>query len=134
MRILENFSGYSRKEIPDIQVFGQIIIEDNCVIGQNAVLFPNVKIGRNSIVGAGSVVISDIPANTIAIGVPARPFASVEKYKNKCIAKWNEQRPPDCIIEEGRDWWNSNHFKENREKLKGHLIDLFWKKDVKNSK
>jgi len=116
-----------RKEIPNIQVFGPIIIEDNCVIGQNAVLFPNIKIGKNSIVGAGSVVISDIPENTIAMGIPARPFGSVDRYREKCISRWNEQKPPDCIIEEGCNWWNSKHLKENREKLKKHLISLFWK-------
>ena len=115
-----------RKEIPDIQVFGTIIIEDNCVIGQNSILFPNVKIGHNSIVGAGSVVISDIPPNTIAMGVPARPFGSVEKYKEKCIARWNEQRPLGCNIEEGSTWWTTCHLEENRKKLKRHLVKLFW--------
>lgn len=119
-----------RQEIPDIQVFGTIIIEDNCVIGQNAVLLPNVRIGKNSIVGAGSVVISDIPENTIAIGIPARAFGSVEKYREKCIARWKEQKPPDIIIEEGSNWWNSRHYEENRKKLKKHLINIFWRKDA----
>lgn len=115
-----------RNEIPDLQVFGPIIIEDNCVIGENAIIFCNVKIGKNSIVGAGSVVITDVPPNSIVIGVPARVFGSIDKYKEKCIARWKEQRPPDCIIEEGRTWWNSRHLAENREKLKKHLINLFW--------
>ena len=115
-----------RKEVPDIQVFGSIIIEDNCVIGENAILFPDIRIGQNSIVGAGSVVISDILPNTIAMGVPARPFGSVEKYKEKCIAKWKEQKPSNCIIENGYTWWTSRHIEENRKKLKKHLIKLFW--------
>jgi acetyltransferase-like isoleucine patch superfamily enzyme len=115
-----------REQIPDIQVFGPIIIEDNCVIGQAAILCPNIRIGKNSIVGAGSVVISNVPENTVVMGVPARPIGSVEKYKEKCIAKWQEQRPPDIVIEPDRNWWNSKHYNENREKLKRHLIDLFW--------
>ena len=115
-----------RKEIPDLQVFGPIIIEDNCVIGQNAILFPNIKIGANSIVGAGSVVISNVPSNTIVMGIPARPFGSVEKYKEKCFTRWKEQKPLDCVIEEGSNWWNSKHLSKNREKLKKHLIYLFW--------
>lgn len=119
-----------RNEIPDIQVFGPIIIEDNCVIGANAVLFPNIRIGQNSIIGAGSVVISDIPPNSIALGVPARAFGSVEKYKEKCVTRWYEQRPPDVIIEERADWWTSKHYKENRMKLRKHLTKLFWEKDV----
>lgn len=114
-----------REEMPDIQVFGPIIIEDNCVIGQNAVLFPNITIGSNSIVGAGSIVISDVPPDTIAIGVPARPFGSVAKYKEKCLQRWSEQKPPDCIIEEGETWWTSKHFGANREKLKKHLLEIF---------
>jgi acetyltransferase-like isoleucine patch superfamily enzyme len=120
-----------RKEFPNLQVFGTIIIEDNCVIGQNAILFPNIRIGENSIIGAGSVVISDIPSNTIAIGVPARAFGSVEKYKEKCVAKWNDQKPPDCVIEEGSDWWHSKHYEENRKKLKIHLMNLFWGQNKK---
>lgn len=116
-----------RKEYPNAQVFGPIVIEDNCVIGQNAVLFPNIRIGNNSIVGAGSVVISDIPPNTVAMGVPARPFGSVEKYKQKCIDRWKIQEPPDCIIEPDKDWWSSNKYKENRDRLRKQLIAVFSK-------
>ena len=50
-----------RNEVSDTQIFGPIVIEDNCLIGNNAILLPNIRIGRNSIVGAGSVVISDVP-------------------------------------------------------------------------
>jgi len=116
-----------RQEVPDLQVFGPIIIEDNCVIGQNAILFPNIRIGKNSIVGGGAVVISDIPPNSIAMGVPARAWSSVERYKKNCMEKWKVQKPSYCIIEEGRNWWNSKHYKENRKKLKKHLINLFFK-------
>jgi acetyltransferase-like isoleucine patch superfamily enzyme len=111
----------------NIQVFGPIIIEDNCVIGQNAILFPNIKIGKNSIVGAGSVVISDVPPDTIVMGIPARPFGSVVKYKEKCIERWKIQKPPDVIIEPGKTWWTSRHFAENRKKLKNHLLKVFAK-------
>lgn len=114
-----------REEIPDIQVFGPIVIEDNCLIGQNAILFPNIRIGKNSIVAAGSVVISDVPPNTIVMGVPARPMGSVEKYKEKCLERWSAQRPPDAVIESGATWWSSRHFQENRAKLRRHLTELF---------
>lgn len=116
-----------RHEIPDIQVFGSIVIEDNCVIGQNAVILPNTRIGKNSIIGANSVVISDVPPDTIAMGVPARPFGSVIKYKEKCIERWRMQRPPDCTIDQGETWWNSKHFYENRRKLKDHLLKVYEK-------
>lgn len=116
-----------RDEIPDLQVFGPIVIEDNCVIGQNAILFPNIRIGRNSIVGAGSIVISDVPPETIVIGVPARSFGSVAKYKEKCVERWSVQKPAGIKIDKGENWWNSKHFSENREKLKRHLLQLFEK-------
>ena len=96
-----------REEIPDLQVFGPIIIEDNCVIGQNAILFPNIRIGRNSVVGAGSVVITDVPPDTIVMGVPARPFGSIAKYKEKCIERcrrmscWRMERPGGTRLTSG---------------------------------
>lgn len=114
-----------RHEVPDIQVFGPIVIEDNCLIGANAVLFPNIRIGSNTIVGAGSVVINDVPPNSIVMGVPARPFGSIDKYREKCLQRWQLQRPEDVIIETGATWWNSKHFSSNREKLKIHLLELF---------
>jgi acetyltransferase-like isoleucine patch superfamily enzyme len=114
-----------RKENPNIQGFGPIIIEDNCIIGQNAILFPNIKIGPNSIVGAGSVVITDVPPNTIVMGIPARPFGSIEKYKEKCMNRWETQEPPDYKLDSGENWWNTKHAKENSVKLKKHLLKIF---------
>lgn len=114
-----------RQEHPDLQVFGPIIIEDNCVIGQNAILLPNIRIGRNSIVGAGSVVVADVPPDTIVIGIPARPFGAVAKYKEKCLERWSVQRPPGMVLEAGETWWTSKHFARNRAKLRSHLLDIF---------
>jgi len=116
-----------RDKVADLQVFGPIVIGDNCVIGQNATIFCNVRIGANSIIGANSVVISDIPPNTVAMGVPARPFGSIEKYRQKCQERWAEQRPPDSVLNPGENWWKSEHFLENREKLRRHLLQLFEK-------
>lgn len=49
-----------------------IHIGKNVWIGSNAVILPGVTIGDNSIIGAGSVVTRDIPANVIAVGNPCR--------------------------------------------------------------
>jgi acetyltransferase-like isoleucine patch superfamily enzyme len=81
-----------KQEIPEIRVCGKIVIEDNCFIGVNAHILPNVTIGKNSIVAAGSVVINNIPANSIAMGVPARIIGNTAKYKEKCLQIWSEQR------------------------------------------
>jgi acetyltransferase-like isoleucine patch superfamily enzyme len=114
-----------RDKVTDLQVFGPIVVGDNCVIGQNVTIFCNVHIGANSIIGANSVVISNIPPNTIAMGVPARPFGSVEKYREKCQERWEAQRPPDLVLGPGENWWDSVHFDENRAKLRRHLLNLF---------
>jgi acetyltransferase-like isoleucine patch superfamily enzyme len=49
-----------------------IVIEDNVWIGANAVVLDGVTIGKGSVIGAGAVVSRDIPADSIAVGVPAR--------------------------------------------------------------
>lgn len=48
------------------------IIEDDVMIGAGAVILGNIKIGRNSIIGANSVVVHDIEPNTVVGGIPAK--------------------------------------------------------------
>ena len=56
-------------------------------IGANAMVMPGVTIGENSIIGAGSVVTKDIPANVIAFGNPCKVYREIteedEKYYDK---------------------------------------------------
>lgn len=47
-------------------------IGDNCDIGAGAKILGSIKIGNNVKIGANAVVISDIPDNSIAVGVPAK--------------------------------------------------------------
>lgn len=49
-----------------------VVIEDNVFIGFNCHVLKGVTIGKNAVIGAGSVVISDIPPNAIAIGNPCK--------------------------------------------------------------
>lgn len=51
---------------------GPVILEKNCSIGTHSVVMPNVRIGRNSVIGAFSFVVNDIPESVIAFGVPAK--------------------------------------------------------------
>ena len=48
------------------------IIEDNVFIGANAVILEGVRVCKDSIVGAGSIVTKDVPSGVIVVGVPAR--------------------------------------------------------------
>ncbi|HDD24236.1 MAG TPA: acyltransferase [Chloroflexi bacterium] len=60
--------------------FGTIRIRDNCFIGNNAILLPDIEIGPDSAVGAGSVVTRSVPPRTIVAGNPARPIRSLDAY------------------------------------------------------
>lgn len=62
---------------------GRISIMENCFIGDSVIILPNVTIGRNSIIGTGSVVTRDIPPDTVAIGSPARVIMTVHDYIEK---------------------------------------------------
>ncbi len=54
-----------------------VIIHDNVWLGYNAVVLKGVTIGENSIIGACSVVVSDIPPNVIAAGNPCRVLKNI---------------------------------------------------------
>jgi 2,3,4,5-tetrahydropyridine-2-carboxylate N-succinyltransferase/tetrahydrodipicolinate N-acetyltransferase len=49
-----------------------VIIEDDVVIGANAVVLEGIRVKRGAVVAAGAVVIEDVPENAVVAGVPAR--------------------------------------------------------------
>lgn len=54
-----------------------ITIGDNVWLGGGVIVCPGVSIGENSVIGAGSVVTRDIPANVVAVGNPARVIRDI---------------------------------------------------------
>lgn len=54
-----------------------ITIGDNCWLAGNVTVCGGVTIGEGCVIGAGSVVTRDIPANTLAVGVPCRPIREI---------------------------------------------------------
>lgn len=57
------------------------LVKRRASIGANATIMCGVTIGKNSIVGAGSVVTKDVPANTVVAGVPARIIRKVSEHE-----------------------------------------------------
>jgi acetyltransferase-like isoleucine patch superfamily enzyme len=60
---------------------GGVTVADLVKIGAGTVLCPGVKIGRNALVGAGSVVTRDIPEDTVAAGNPARVMKRIDELE-----------------------------------------------------
>lgn len=71
----------SRHINPEDDGGGKVIIEDGVYIGVNSVVLRNVRIGINSVIGAGSVVTRDIPPNVVAVGNPATVVREIERFK-----------------------------------------------------
>ena len=57
------------------------IVQRHAKIGANATILPGVVIGTNSLVGAGSVVTKDVPANKVVVGNPAKVVKNVEELR-----------------------------------------------------
>ncbi|HAM31673.1 2,3,4,5-tetrahydropyridine-2,6-dicarboxylate N-acetyltransferase [Erysipelotrichaceae bacterium 66-17] len=61
-----------------------VIVEDDVLIGANAVVIEGVHIGKNSVVAAGAVVIEDVPENVVVAGCPAK---IIKKKDEKAASK-----------------------------------------------
>lgn len=56
-------------------------IKSGAKVGANSTLLPDIVIGRNALVGAGSVVVDDVPDNKVVIGNPARVIKDISELK-----------------------------------------------------
>jgi acetyltransferase-like isoleucine patch superfamily enzyme len=72
-----------RESERNIELIKKICVKNNVFIGYRSIILPGVTIGNNVIIGAGSVVASDIPDNCVAAGVPAKVIRTIEEYRNK---------------------------------------------------
>lgn len=70
VQIGSHCSIYSVSTIDDKQA--PVVLKKNCHIGSHSTIMPGVTIGENTIIGAHSFVNKDIPANSVAYGVPAK--------------------------------------------------------------
>lgn len=76
---------------------GKIVIKDNVFTGHGVIVLPNVTIGPNAVVAAGSVVTKDVAPGDIVGGVPAKPIGRTEDLANRLKEK-TEQLPWAHII------------------------------------
>lgn len=67
--------------------FKGAIVEDEAVIGANVTILPHIKIGKRAVIGAGSVVTKDVPANEVWVGNPARFLKKVDELVCRIGAK-----------------------------------------------
>jgi len=67
----------------------------NAKIGANATLLPAIRVGRDALVGAGSVVVSDVPDGKVVVGNPARVIRDIGEladYQMKSLLSLLEER------------------------------------------
>lgn len=62
---------------------GQIHIGNNVFVGSNALILPGVRVGNNSVLGAGGVYTKCIPENEVWAGNPAKRIMSLDEYLAK---------------------------------------------------
>ena len=70
---------------------GCIEVMDNVFIGANTTILPDVRIGPNAVVAAGSVVTRDVPEGSVVAGVPARVIGRFDDLAEK---RRLENQPP----------------------------------------
>lgn len=84
---------------------GCIELMDNVYLSMNVIVLANVRINRNCIISAGSVVSSDIPENSIASGIPAKSIGqfdmmmALRRISSKQTAVFKNQRLPEQIAD-----------------------------------
>lgn len=103
--VLNNIEG---KDIYQERI-GCINIGNNVFIGSFTRILFGVSIGDNVIIGAGSIVTKDIPANSVAVGVPAKVVGTFSDYKKKM----EEKIYPDSM-------------KPMHQEVSKELVDYMW--------
>lgn len=102
------FLGHDRVDIMLSGMFGQkynkyyevIEVGNNVFIGSDTVILPGVKIGDNTIIGAGAVVTKDLPSGNVFGGVPARCIGSFQDFVNKRKTMIQPEADPERLWEQ----------------------------------
>lgn len=86
---------------PDMRKYmytDSVVIGDNCWIGANVTICPGTSIGENTVIGAGSVVTKNIPANVVAVGNPCKVLRKIDERDE--IYYYKDRKFTDSGIDE----------------------------------
>lgn len=88
VQILTHDSSIGKVLPQHTDLFGKVVVGDNCFIGARSILLPGVKIASNVIVGSGSVVSKSVLEEfSVVAGNPARVVGNFDKLANKFASK-----------------------------------------------
>lgn len=73
----------STKKCLGYSKIGFVSIGDNVFIGNCAIILPGTRIGNNVIIGAGAVIASDVPDNSVMAGNPAKKICAYDEYMRR---------------------------------------------------
>lgn len=108
---------YPDKDFGQRERIGCIEVMDNAYVAIRVHIMPNVRIGNNCLITAGSIVTSDIPDNSIASGNPAKPvgrfdmFAALRAMGKSQTQRFKNQELPDEIAKEEWEKFRQRHNK-----------------------
>ena len=74
----------------------------NCWLGAGVIVMPGVTIGDNSVIGAGSVVTKDIPANVVAVGNPCKVLREIGEHDREYY--WRDKKIDPAMFENLEDF------------------------------
>jgi acetyltransferase-like isoleucine patch superfamily enzyme len=89
-----------REKFPEIELFGTIIIGDNCFLGDGVLILPNTKVGNNCIIGANAILKGEYPNDSVIAGVPGRVIGTIQEYFEKNRNKFTyfrDYKPKDKV-------------------------------------
>lgn len=105
---------------------GYVIIRDNVFVGYGAIIMPNVTIGPNAIVAAGSVVTKDVPEGTIVGGVPASVIADFADHVDRIRARSRALPWYNLIVQRGVVGFDAQLEPELRRQRVAHFFGRVW--------
>jgi sugar O-acyltransferase (sialic acid O-acetyltransferase NeuD family) len=70
---------------PSTNISGNATIGDGVELGTGVVVIPGVSVGDGAVIGAGACVVRDLPPNTTAVGLPARPIKELPPWTERTL-------------------------------------------------